>query len=273
MSRSVDRPAPSRLRRTLRHLAVGVPALAMLMAAEGDCALNWLTTKSPVNAVTMVLEHPDGSVSAELALVSTADRRDHQWIDTAELVELRVPDGTLVALEPAGDGRYRANSDDDPALTYNPGERYRVTFELEDEKLAKDMAGEDFVAVVDAPEDEIRFELERPPAFVHDTAELSWSPAQLDALLEVYDPEGELVYTTFDMSHPSFDGSKWASLASFGSHTLPVDVFDSPGSYTLVACVVASQEGYDAELSAALGLGSGFLAGRCVEPIEFEVVE
>ena len=92
-------------------------------------------------------------------------------------------------------------------------------------------------------------------------------------MIEVRGPDGTLIYTTFDMSTPTFDGSKWASLATRGDHTLPVDVFEEAGKYTLSACLVATQEGFDEELSSALGIGSGFLAGVCVEPIEFTVTE
>jgi hypothetical protein len=261
-----------RLRASLRNLAVGVPALAMLMAADGDCAFDWLTAQSPVQAVASVMIQPDGEVVAELTLVSTEDW-DSRWADGATHVELRVPDGTIIELEPIGEGRYRADSGEHPELLWMPGERYRVTFELDDEELAGKMAGEDFIAVVDAPAEDVEFTLERAPAFVGDTADLRWTPSSLDALIEVYDPDGTLIFTTFNMAHPEFDGSKWGSLAHNGRHTLPVDVFDVAGSYTISACVVASQEGFDAELSAALGLASGFLAGECFEPIEFEVVE
>ena len=273
MSTRKHDPRNFRLRQTLRNLALGIPALAMLMAADGDCALNWLTAQSPVQAITSVMVQPDGEVVAELLLVSTEDWREHRWADGATNVQLRVPDGTLVELEPVGEGRYRATSSERPELAWMPGERYRVTFELDDTELAGDFAGEDFIAVVDAPADEVSFELERPPAFVGDTAELRWSPSSLDALIEVYDPDGALIFTTFDMSEPQFDGGKWGSIARFGKHTLPVDLFDEPGSYTISACVVESREGFDAELSAALGAGSGFLAGECFEPIELEVVE
>ena len=250
-----------------------MPALALLIAADGDCALNWLTAQSPVQAVASVMQQPDGEVVAEVIVVSTTDWREHRWVDGATHVELRVPNGTLVELQPVGDGRYRASSSEAPELLWMAGERYRISFELDDPELAGDFAGEQFIAVVDAPVDAISFNLERAPAFVGDTAELRWSPSSLDAMIEVYGPEGELIFTTFDTSEPSFDGSKWGSLARYGQHTLPVDVFDVAGSYTISACVVASQEGFDAELSAALGVGSGFLAGECFEPIELEVAE
>jgi hypothetical protein len=266
-----DRRSPSTLRE-LALAALGIPALALLMGADGDCALNWLTVESPVQAVASIMLEPDGEVVAELTLVSTMDWKS-RWVNGAELVELRVPDGTLVTLEPVGEGRYRASSAEYPELSWMPGERYRITFELDDPDYADDVAGEDFIAVVDAPADPISLSLEREPAFVGDTAELRWSPSSLSAIVEVRDPEGALVYSTFNWSHPDFDGSKWGSLAHHGRHTLPVDVFSEAGSYTISACVVASQEGFDAELSATLGLASGFLAGECFEPIEFEVVE
>jgi hypothetical protein len=262
-----------RLRSSLRNLAFGLPALAMLVAADGDCALDWLKAQSPVQAITTVMVQPDGEVVASLRLVSTEDWREHRWADGATNVQVRVPDGTLVELQPMGNGLYQTTSSDEPGLLWMPGERYRVTFELDDTDLAGDYAGEDFIAVVDAPADDVTFTLERAPEFVGDTAEVRWSPSALDAMIEIYDPSGELIFTTFDLSEPDFNGDKWASIARHGHHTFPVDVFTEAGSYTIVGCVVVSQEGFDAELSSALGPGSGFLAGECFEPIEFEVVE
>jgi hypothetical protein len=259
--------------RTIRNWLVAVPALALMTAAEGDCALAWASLQSPVQGVTLLLVQPDGEVTADLLLSTTADWREHRWVDTAELVELRVPDGTIIELTNTGEGRYGASSVDEPALVFMPGERYRLTFELEDEEAAGKSAGEEFIAVVETPSETPIFSLDRAPSFVGDTADLSWSPSHLDALIEVRDPGGELIYTTFDMSTPTFDGSKWGSLATGGDHTLPVDVFGEAGEYTLSACLVATQEGFDEELSSALGIGSGFLAGVCVEPITFSVTE
>jgi hypothetical protein len=269
-------PAPDRSNfrlPSIRNWLVAIPALAMLTAAEGDCALAWASLQSPVQGVTLLLVQPNGEVHAELLLASTADWREHRWVDSAELVELRVPDGTLIELTNTGEGSYTASSVDEPALVWMPGERYRLTFELDDEEAAGKSAGEEFIAVVETPSETPIFSLDRPPAFVGDTAELSWTPDHLDALIEVRGPDGTLIYTTFDMSTPTFDGSKWASLATGGDHTLPVDVFEQVGEYTLSACLVATQEGFDEELSSALGIGSGFLAGVCVEPIEFTVTE
>jgi hypothetical protein len=175
-------PKPRRLR-SLRNWLVAVPALVSLTAAEGDCALAWASLESPVQAVTLLRVQPDGEVRAEVLIASTADWRDHRWVDTAELVELRIPDGTIVELAHVGEGRYVASSNDEPALIWMPGERYRVTFELEDEELAGKSSGGDFIAVVDAPAEPPSFSLDRAPAFVGDTAELSWSPSSQDALM------------------------------------------------------------------------------------------
>lgn len=261
----------ARNRNTWRNLIVGLPMLTMLVAAEGDCSLDWFKLQSPVQAITRVVVEPDGRVVAELNLVSTEDYRDHRFVDTATKVELRVPDGTIIPLELVEEGRYRTDSTIAPELLWMPGERYRVTFELDDTDAAGDYAGEEFIAVVDAPAEEIGFSLDHAPQFVGDTAELSWSPGELDAMIDVYGPDGELKFTTFDLATPDYDGSKWASLARDGEHTLPVDVFDVEGSYVISVCVVATQEGLDAELSAALGPGSGFIAGACFDPIEVTV--
>jgi hypothetical protein len=146
MSTRIQEPRPPRLKSMLRNLALGVPALVMLIAADGDCALNWLTAQSPVQAVASVTLQPNGEVAAELTLISTADWKQQRWADGATNVQLRVPDGSLVELEPVGEGRYRARSDAQPELAWMPGQRYRVTFELDDPKLAGDFAGEDSTA-------------------------------------------------------------------------------------------------------------------------------
>jgi hypothetical protein len=263
----------ARPRNTWRNLIVGLPMLTMLMAADGDCSLDWLKLQSPVQAITRVVVQPDGKVVAELNLVSTADYREHVFVDTATNVQLRVPDGTLITLEPTEPGHYRATSDEHPELVWMPGERYRVTFELDDTDAAGDYAGDEFLAIVEAPADDISFTLDHAPEFVGDTAELSWRSSSLDAMIDVFGPDGELVFSTFDLHTPDYDGSKWASLARGGEHTLPVDVFDRAGSYTISVCVIAAQEGLDAELSSALGPGSGFMAGECFEPIEVAVAD
>jgi hypothetical protein len=256
--------------RRLRNLVVAVPALAFLTAAEGDCTLLQLKGESPIQTVTTILEYPDGHVEADVAIVTVEDG-DARFVESARNVELRIPGGELVTLEMAEPGHYRLSSQDDPRLVYAPGETYRVSFEIDDEADAGKAAGGDFLAVVDAPADEVTAEF-TPPEFAGDTSEIHWEPGSLAGLLEVRDATGEIVFTTFDWSHPEFDGSKWASLIWGGDHELRVDVFADPGTYTLSFCAVESQEGLDEELSAGMGIASGFMIGRCIDDVVVEVV-
>lgn len=270
-----DRRATSRLQ--VAGILSVIVALPMMMGAEDDettsgCLLAQETLKSPVQAVTTILEYPDGHVEADLALVST-NGGESRWVDTASEVELRIPNGDIVMLSPAEKGHYRLSSEDDDRLLYMPGETYRLTFELEDSAAAGDVSGGEFIAVVEAPSGDVDFEISEEPEFVNDTAEVRWSPGALNGLLEIYGPQGELVYTSFDWSHPEFDGSKWGSLIWGGRETINVDFFDEAGPYEFRFCGVQSQEGFDEELSGELGVASGFMAGRCVDPITIEVPE
>jgi hypothetical protein len=243
------------------------------MGSDGGCGFAQETLDSPVQAVTVLVERADGTVDADLVIISTEGAGSH-FVETAEDAELRVPGGALVALELDEPGHYRSSSDVDPALVYAGGtENYRVTFDLDDPADAGEAAGDDFVAVVQAPGDDVTLEFSKLPEFAGDTATVQWSPAGLDGLLEIRDPHGELVYTSFDLSTPDFDGSKWMSLLHGGIEDLSVSVFADPGTYTVSFCGVASQEGFDEELSAALGVLSGFLAGRCIEDVTLDVAE
>jgi len=261
-------------RRVRQLVGMGLfAALPAMMGAEGGCTLLQGTLESPVQAITIVREHADGAVDVDLMVVSV-NEGEQQWIDTVQNAELRTPDGEIVPLTQEEDGHYRAHSDDVPALVYAPGGvNYRVTFDLEDEELAGDAAGEDFIAVVSAPDAEIEFEFTKTPDFAGDTSTIEWSPRTLDGLLEVRNADGELVFSTFNLRTPEFDGSKWASLIHGGRQDLPVDVFADAGTYTISFCAVQSQEGFDEELSSGLGALSGFLAGRCVEDVVLEVIE
>lgn len=250
-----------------------VVALPALMGAEGGCTLLQGTLESPVQAITILREHPDGAVDVDLVMISV-EGNDHRWIDSAEAAELRTPEGELIALSQQEDGHYRAHSDDDERLVYEPGGvNYRVTFELNDEEMAGDKAGEDFIAVVQAPEADVEFAFTKTPDFAGDTSAIEWSPSNLAGLLEVRDGEGELVFSTFNLRTPEFNGTKWASLIHGGREDLPVDVFADAGTYTVSFCAVESQEGFDEELSSGLGALSGFLAGKCVEDVVLEVAE
>jgi hypothetical protein len=264
--------SPTRFTRSLVACTL-LATLPVLMGAEGGCTLLQETLKSPVQAVTTLVERADGTVEVDLTIVST-EGKGSRFVTSAHDAELRVPGGAIVPLEMEEPGHYRASSDDYPALEYiGDGGNYRVTFELDDRAVAGDSAGDDFIAVVEAPDDEITFELSKLPEFAGDTATIEWAPRSLEGLLEVRDETGELIFTTFDWSKPEFDGSKWASLIYSGHENLPVDVFANPGTYTLSFCAVQSQEGLDEELSSGLGILSGFLAGRCVEDVVIDVPE
>lgn len=269
---------PSNTKRRLRAVAGAaiLTALPVLMGAEdteGGCTLIQDTLKSPVQAVTILTETADGRVEVDL-IIATTEGGESRWVTNAENAEIRTPDGDLIPLTQTSDGHYTANSDDNPALVYDAsGVNYRVTFELDDPDVAGDAAGDDFIAVVMPPEDEVTFEFSKLPAFAGDTATIQWTPGSLAGLLQIRNSTGDLVYSTFNWDHPEFDGSKWGSLIHGGSEDLRVDVFADAGTYTVEFCAVASKEGLEEEVSGGLGIASGFLAGRCVDDMVIEVPE
>jgi hypothetical protein len=267
---AVARPRLGRRVRTLASASI-LAAMPLLMGAEGGCPLLLDTLESPVQAITVLQENADGSVEVDLMIVRV-DGTEQEWITVATNAELRTPDGDLVPLEMAEDGHYRAHSKDFPELVYEgDGTNYRVTFEIDDEEITGAAADNEFIAVVSAPADEISFELAKAPEFAGDTATVQWSPSNLAGLMEIRDPAGEVIYSTFNLETPEFDGSKWASLIHGGQEQLRVDVFAEPGDYTLSFCAVRSQEGLDEELSGGLGILSGFLAGRCADDLTITV--
>lgn len=266
---------PSTIRSaSLVALVIAVPTLmAMEEDPDGGCALALDKLESDVQAVTTVTEGVDGTVNVDLAVVNTEDWESPYFIDSVKNAQVRVPGGALVDLMPAEKGHYRASSQDSPDLEYVGGETYRITFEINKTADAGDNAGAEFIAVVDAPDDEVTFELVEPPEFVGDTAEIEWHPTYREAVLQINGPSGDVVFSTFDWSDPKFDGGKWGSLIRGGDYTLPVDTFDDPGEYILNLCAVDSREGFDEEVSGTLGIASGFLAGRCAEAIVIDVPE
>ena len=262
--------------RSLATAALLTGLLLSLPGAKNGCFSQEAneTLLSPVQAVTTVLEHADGTVEAELVLISTA-ASPHAYVDSAKNATLRVPGGEMVALELSSSGHYGASSLDTPELQYLAGETYQFTFELDDEAAAKDVAGGDFVAVVDAPDDQVSFELAEAPAFAGDTALITWAPSKRYALIRVYRQEtGELSYSNFDFaSSPHFDGSKWARLTKGGSRELGVDTFPEAGEYVIEVCAVDAVRDFDTSLSAELGALSGFLVGRCAPVQKIAVPE
>src|SRR5690606_16087249 len=141
-------------------------ALPVLMGAEdtaGGCTLIQDTLQSPVQAVTILTEKSDGRVEADL-IIATTEGGESRWVTTVTNAETRTPDGALIPLEQTSDGHYTASSDEHPELVYDAsGVNYRVTFELDDERVAGDAAGGDFIAVVMPPSEEVEFEFTKLP--------------------------------------------------------------------------------------------------------------
>ena len=249
-------------------------ALTLFQGAKSGCGSkeSKSTWESPVQAVATILEHSDGSVEAELVLISTATS-NHQFVDTAENVQLRIPGGDIVALELSSDGHYTASSADHPELAYVADESYRFTFELNDEDAAGQAAGKDFYAVAEGPSDDVSFSVSELPEFAHDTSTIEWSPSSLYALVSVEDADGNEVYRSFDFENPTFDGDKWAHLVRGGTFDLTGAVFADAGDYTVTVCAVKRVSDFDTKLSSDLGVLSGFLIGRCAAPQTVSVPE
>ncbi len=244
----------------------------MLAASLAGCGSeeNQTTLYSPVQAVTTLLEKADGTVDAELVLISTSVR-PNVFIDSATNARVRVPTGESVSLDLTSSGHYTASSEEDENLIYQAGSTYQFSFDLEDE-LASQVSGGNFVAVMTAPDYEPTFEFSDLVEFAGDSSEISWTPSDAYGLIKIYDADENLVYANFDFSDPSFNGSKWARLTK-GSKSLGVDVFADPGTYTIEFCAVDKVSDFSQDLSAELGALSGFLIGRCAEPQTLDVID
>ena len=248
-------------------------ALLGLPGAKSGCGTKEAneTLSSPVQAVTTLLERPDGTVDAELVLISTTTQ-PHAFVSSAKNAHIRMAGGDEIPLRLAEPGHYRASSTQTPALTYVPGATYQFRFELDDEAAAKNVAGGSFVAVVDAPDDDVTFQFSELPTMAGDTSTVRWTPTSRHALVDVRnDATNERTYSTFDFEAPHFDGSKWARLPRGGTLELSVDTFPTVGTYTVSFCAVDHVAGFDTSLSAELGPLSGFLIGRCAEEISIDV--
>lgn len=249
-------------------LAISIP---MGLSGCGASEEDQTTLTSPVQAVTTLLQQPDGTVEAELVLISTAVK-PNVFVDSATDVAVRIPGGALVPLDRTSEGHYTSDSEIDPNLTYQVNEAYQFRFQLEDE-LASQVSGGNFVAVMTAPGHEPTFEFSDFPDFAGDNSAISWTPTNAYGMITIYNQEGEQVYANFDFSQPAFNGSKWARLTWGGNKTLGVDVFQEPGTYTIEFCAVDKVSGFNSDLSAELGALSGFLIGRCAEPQMIDVIE
>jgi hypothetical protein len=264
---------PNHPTRPVTILAALTGLMLTLPAAKNGCGSleNTETLLSPVQAVTTVLEHDDGTVTAELVLISTSVN-PHQFVDSAKDVTLRVPGGDEIELSLAESGHYTADSQIHPQLVYTPGETYQTSFELDDEAAADDVAGGNFTGVVDAPDDQVSFTLAEPPEFAGDVARIEWSPTSRYGLIRIFHMDTETVtYSNFDFDESQFDGSKWARLTKGGSKELSVDSFPESGNYIVSFCAVDAVRDFDTSLSAELGALSGFLIGRCAEDLQVAV--
>lgn len=241
------------------------------------------TLASPVQAVATLLEMDDGAVEAELVLISTAKPK-HEFVTDAQDVRLRIPGGEMVTLEQAEPGHYKANSKQNPALVYKANERYQFRFDLPNpvpqqrrrarqQTEAPSSEPKTYVAVTETPTRQAEFSWEKKPEFAGDTAKLTWKPRTFLAIIVVRDPDGEVCYSTFDFTDPQFGGDKWGRLGANGSLKLGVDVFSKPGTYQIFKCGVTKNAGFDPEMSADLGILSGFLAGACEEIETLDVPE
>ncbi|GAB4288454.1 MAG: hypothetical protein Kow0090_00730 [Myxococcota bacterium] len=256
--------------KSLPYYLLSLPLFALLISCglkEEDIK----TLQSSVQAVATLLEQADATVEVDLALISTAESA-HKFITDAEEVFVRVPGAAKIDLTQTADGHYTATSKDNSDLEYKDGGTYQFSFKLPSEGEEGEEE-KNYAAVTIAPAAEVSFEWTKTPAFAGDTGGLSWTPKTHNAIVTVYGPDGEITYSTFDFSEPQFEGDKWARLGANGSLTLSVDVFKKAGKYKVIMCAVTKNAGFDEELSADLGALSGFLAGKCVEPTEFDLSE
>jgi len=245
----------------------GVAILAALLLTIGlsGCEEEQNTTLlSPVQAVATLVEKDDGRVEAELVLISTSVT-PHEFVDTADNVQVRVPGGAFVGLMRTSTGHYTMDSTMNAELTYQENQTYQFRFDLDDE-TAQEVSGGNFVAVMTAPAGDVTFIIASPPQFAGDTATITWTPTTRFGLIRVTDTNGVTVYENFDFAQPEFNGSKWARLKTFGTDVLGVDVFSIAGDYTIHFCGVDKTGGFDPSLSAELGVLSGFLIGKCAVP-------
>ncbi len=256
-----------------KRIVIAVVALGLFPGAKQGCGSEEAneTLLSPVQAVTTLLETADGQVTAELVLIST-NVNPHQFVDTAVNPKVRMANGAEVPLQLTTPGHYTASSIDNPALIYVPGATYQFCFELDDVSAADQVAGGNFTAVMTAPSEEVSSFMIKVPAFAGDTAEIGWTPLARYGIVSIFNSAtGVLVYKNFDFTDAHFDGSKWARLKSGGTLALGVDVFATPGEYTVGVCAVDKVSDWDIEVSAELGVLSGFLIGRCAADIPISV--
>ncbi len=225
------------------------------------------TLESPVQAVALVYEHPDGMVSAELVIISTYD--GSHFVDAATNVLVEMPDGTRLDLVQDSSGHYAVTSLDDADLYYEPGGSYLFKFDLDEmADTGPDHVDGYFVGEVVAPSERPdSLVVEDPPVGPDHAVTISWSPAFDRGLYAVYGPDGELTDPDFDFSTPDFDGSKWSSLLARipAEHLISGQAFQDSGDYVIEYAGCSFVEGFQDSLSSELGVLSGFLACSAID--------
>jgi|GEM_PF-2413265 len=262
-------------RSPLLRLVLAAASLLGLMtllsgASGGGCSKEQQARlSSPVQVLANILGEPDGAVTAEVAVVSTADDKKPAYVSNASVV-LRV-DGAEVALQSSGTGRWRTTNASSPALKLAAGTHYNFQTTCSDATLCDPVKGKVLIGEVDAPAAKLTsLTVKRAPTSTLDSAELTFAPAPAFGqvgLLRVWSPDGAIVWDGFDLSSPAFDGSKYAHLVPAGIKTVivPAESFAKSGTYKARLYLMAQTAGFDGTLSSGLGILSGFRAGAGME--------
>lgn len=264
-------PTPGPLHRLRVPALLLLLGTAQLMLAGNDgCGTKeqQQTLQSPVQALGTVYGHGDGTVEAELVLITTIDK-EHRFVDSASGVDVVVSGKSIPLTKDASrSGRWVASSADNPALVLREGATYLFRFSLDDEAAAGDRSGGSFSGQVEALVEGSTPTPAEGTLYVGHPLDLTFAPAiggPKRGLLRITSPSGELVYNNFDVSQPQFDGSKHAGLFTGTKRTIPGTVFAEAGDYTIALYTVRYAAGFDPHLSPDLGVFSGFLAGPAVE--------
>ena len=262
--------APHRVLRTkaprLAVLLALVLVSELFLAGREGCGTKEQneTIKSPVQALGTVYKHSNGSVEAELVLISTIDKT-HAFIDSATEVELVVNgQANPMTKDPSQHGRWFLRSEQ---LELEQGTRYLFRFDLDDPALAGEQSGGRFVAEVEGYDSPSTI-TPKQAAYRDHSLDVEISPAIRSprrGLLRVYGPDGSLTFENFDLKQPQFDGSKHARLIVAGQHTIQGTAFPEDGEYRIVLYTMNYAAGFDPHLSAELGVFTGLLAGSAAE--------
>lgn len=221
------------------------------------------TLTSPVQAVATIYHHTDGTVEADLTLISTSVNPSvfvNEATDTKLRVISKTGDVVSVPLAHSAQGHYSATSSASAELAWEPGAVYAFDFDLEEDTRETRIEGGKYTAQVTAPEQGVTLTVTEAPLAPGLLAKVSVTGLYQKGIVRVVGPDGVETYSNWNMDTPDFDGSKWNSLLVGQSQTIPAKAFPDSGAYVLEfgACTYVS--GFDPALSADLGVLSGFLA-------------